>query len=222
MGITYIGIFLEWCYIINCGRVIYSVKTVFQNQFAVYMYKLWHKHPLRTSDGQTDSILCICVSECVWVFLFLNDSNKPTNMGQKINNNKNFPLTFLNWQAKHLMIITLLKWRNCVNFLIHFFHFFHLLDEEGQDAGGLLREWYIIISREIFNPMYALFCVSPGDRVTYMINPSSHANPNHLSYFKFVGRLIGNVYRVSYFHVFHFRLKNKKTFVLLHSESNTW
>merc|ERR1712045_1051451 len=24
--------------------------------------------------------------------------------------------------------------------------------EEGQDAGGLLREWYVIISREIFNP----------------------------------------------------------------------
>ncbi|XP_067638187.1 E3 ubiquitin-protein ligase HUWE1 isoform X2 [Eurosta solidaginis] len=64
------------------------------------------------------------------------------------------------------------------------------MDEEGQDAGGLLREWYVIISREIFNPMYALFCVSPGDRVTYMINPSSHANPNHLSYFKFVGRVI--------------------------------
>ncbi|XP_030381581.1 E3 ubiquitin-protein ligase HUWE1 isoform X3 [Scaptodrosophila lebanonensis] len=63
-------------------------------------------------------------------------------------------------------------------------------EEEGQDAGGLLREWYVIISREIFNPMYALFCVSPGDRVTYMINPSSHANPNHLSYFKFVGRVI--------------------------------
>ncbi|XP_063707232.1 E3 ubiquitin-protein ligase HUWE1 isoform X2 [Culicoides brevitarsis] len=63
-------------------------------------------------------------------------------------------------------------------------------DEEGQDAGGLLREWYVIISREIFNPMYALFCVSPGDRVTYMINPSSHANPNHLCYYKFVGRVI--------------------------------
>ncbi|RXG54495.1 E3 ubiquitin-protein ligase HUWE1 [Armadillidium vulgare] len=62
--------------------------------------------------------------------------------------------------------------------------------EEGQDAGGLLREWYVIISREIFNPMYALFCISPGDRVTYMINPSSHCNSNHLSYFKFVGRVI--------------------------------
>lgn len=62
--------------------------------------------------------------------------------------------------------------------------------EEGQDAGGLLREWYIIISREIFNPMYALFCTSPGDRVTYTINSSSHCNSNHLSYFKFVGRII--------------------------------
>lgn len=62
--------------------------------------------------------------------------------------------------------------------------------EEGQDAGGLLREWYMIISREIFNPMYALFCTSPGDRVTYMINPASHCNSNHLSYFKFVGRVI--------------------------------
>ncbi|RWS01335.1 E3 ubiquitin-protein ligase HUWE1-like isoform X2, partial [Dinothrombium tinctorium] len=62
--------------------------------------------------------------------------------------------------------------------------------EEGQDAGGLLREWYTIISREIFNPMYALFTTSPGDRVTYMINSASHCNSNHLQYFKFVGRVI--------------------------------
>lgn len=67
----------------------------------------------------------------------------------------------------------------------------YLKGEEGQDAGGLLREWYVIISREIFNPMYALFTVSPGDRVTYMINSSSHCNPNHLCYYKFVGRVIG-------------------------------
>ena len=62
--------------------------------------------------------------------------------------------------------------------------------EEGQDAGGLLREWYMIISREMFNPMYALFRTSPGDRVTYTLNPPSHCNPNHLSYFKFVGRVV--------------------------------
>jgi E3 ubiquitin-protein ligase HUWE1 len=62
--------------------------------------------------------------------------------------------------------------------------------EEGQDAGGLLREWYVIISREIFNPMYALFKTSPGDKVTYMIYEHSHTNHNHLDYFKFVGRVI--------------------------------
>ena len=65
--------------------------------------------------------------------------------------------------------------------------------EEGQDAGGLLREWYLIMSREIFNPNYALFMISPGDRVTYTINPSSHCNSNHLSYFKFVGRFLAKV-----------------------------
>ncbi|VDM14874.1 unnamed protein product [Wuchereria bancrofti] len=62
--------------------------------------------------------------------------------------------------------------------------------EEGQDAGGLLREWFSIITREIFNPNYALFITSPGDRVTYMINKSSYINPEHLEYFKFVGRII--------------------------------
>ncbi|RZF32790.1 hypothetical protein LSTR_LSTR011436 [Laodelphax striatellus] len=62
--------------------------------------------------------------------------------------------------------------------------------EEGQDAGGLLREWYMIISREIFNPDYALFSTSAADKVTYTINTSSHYNNNHLCYFKFVGRVI--------------------------------
>ena len=62
--------------------------------------------------------------------------------------------------------------------------------EEGQDAGGLLREWYLIIAREMFNPNYALFTTSEGDRNTYLPNRNSHCNPNHLSYFKFVGRIV--------------------------------
>lgn len=75
--------------------------------------------------------------------------------------------------------------------------------EEGQDAGGLLREWYVIISREIFNPMYALFTISPGDRVTYMINQLSHCNSNHLFYFKFVGRVIGTYTSSNSYFAFH-------------------
>lgn len=50
--------------------------------------------------------------------------------------------------------------------------------------GGLLREWYQVITREIFNPNYALFINAPGDRVTYMINKSSNVNPEHLEYFQ--------------------------------------
>ncbi|KAL3077913.1 hypothetical protein niasHS_013442 [Heterodera schachtii] len=62
--------------------------------------------------------------------------------------------------------------------------------EEGHDAGGLLREWYSVITREIFNPNYALFITAPGDRVTYMINKTSYVNRKHLDYFRFVGRVI--------------------------------
>lgn len=62
--------------------------------------------------------------------------------------------------------------------------------EEGQDAGGLLREWYSIIARSMFDPNYALFMINQGDRVTYTPNPSSHCNANHTQYFKFIGRVI--------------------------------
>ncbi len=62
--------------------------------------------------------------------------------------------------------------------------------EEGQDVGGLLREWYLIIAREMFNPNYALFQLTSGDRVTYIPNALSYVNPNHLNYFKFIGRVI--------------------------------
>jgi hypothetical protein len=62
--------------------------------------------------------------------------------------------------------------------------------EEGQDAGGVQREWYLIISREIFNPNYALFKTVLGGR-TYVPNPSSDVHSDHLQYFRFVGRVIG-------------------------------
>lgn len=32
--------------------------------------------------------------------------------------------------------------------------------EEGIDAGGLTREWFVILSKEIFNPNYCLFLPS--------------------------------------------------------------
>jgi E3 ubiquitin-protein ligase HUWE1 len=62
--------------------------------------------------------------------------------------------------------------------------------EEGIDAGGLSREWFLILSREIFNPNYALF-MAAADGATFQPNPLSVINSNHLDYFKFVGRVIG-------------------------------
>ncbi|CAD6579923.1 MAG: hypothetical protein CYPHOPRED_001043 [Cyphobasidiales sp. Tagirdzhanova-0007] len=106
-------------------------------------------------------------------------------------------------------------------------------DEEGVDAGGVAREWFQVLARQMFNPNYALwseyqlvqedfacfeltymfllpsfFVNSPSslvphsvitdylapcasDRLTYTPNRSSWINPEHLSLFKFIGRIIG-------------------------------
>ncbi|KAJ3180597.1 hypothetical protein HDU85_004001 [Gaertneriomyces sp. JEL0708] len=63
-------------------------------------------------------------------------------------------------------------------------------EEEGVDAGGVTREWFSVLARQMFNPDYALFRPSAVDRVTYQPNRLSEINPDHLLYFKFVGRVI--------------------------------
>ncbi|KAI8851315.1 hypothetical protein BC829DRAFT_387137, partial [Chytridium lagenaria] len=64
-------------------------------------------------------------------------------------------------------------------------------EEEGVDAGGVTREWFSVLARQMFNPDYALFKPSAVDKVTYQPNRSSWINPDHLLYFRFVGRVIG-------------------------------
>ncbi|KIM40119.1 hypothetical protein M413DRAFT_446273 [Hebeloma cylindrosporum] len=64
-------------------------------------------------------------------------------------------------------------------------------DEEGVDAGGLTREWFQILARQMFNPNNALFQPCAADKLTYQPNKNSWVNPEHLSFFKFVGRVIG-------------------------------
>ncbi|UZJ54316.1 hypothetical protein CBS101457_003636 [Exobasidium rhododendri] len=63
--------------------------------------------------------------------------------------------------------------------------------EEGIDAGGVTREWFSILARAMFNPDYALFAPCAADRTTYQPNRASAINPDHLAFFKFVGRVIG-------------------------------
>eukprot|EP01012_Entosiphon_sulcatum_P054118 TRINITY_DN7464_c0_g1_i1.p1 TRINITY_DN7464_c0_g1~~TRINITY_DN7464_c0_g1_i1.p1 ORF type:complete len:3554 (-),score=564.91 TRINITY_DN7464_c0_g1_i1:189-10850(-) len=61
--------------------------------------------------------------------------------------------------------------------------------EEGVDAGGLTREWFQVLSKEMFNPNYALF-VHSAEGQTYQPNRLSDINPEHLNYFQFAGRVI--------------------------------
>ncbi|XP_065060296.1 E3 ubiquitin-protein ligase NEDD4-like isoform X2 [Rhopilema esculentum] len=64
--------------------------------------------------------------------------------------------------------------------------------EVGLDYGGVSREWFYLLSKEIFNPYYGLFEYSATDNYTLQINPySGLCNDEHLSYFKFIGRVAG-------------------------------
>ena len=63
--------------------------------------------------------------------------------------------------------------------------------EDALDYGGVSREWFFSLSKEMMNPYYGLFQPAPSDQYMLQINPLSTVNPNHLSYFQFVGRVIG-------------------------------
>ncbi|GAA5802989.1 hypothetical protein HPULCUR_008464 [Helicostylum pulchrum] len=63
--------------------------------------------------------------------------------------------------------------------------------EDGLDYGGLSREFFFLLSHEMFNPFYCLFEYSAHDNYTLQINPHSAINPEHLNYFKFIGRVVG-------------------------------
>eukprot|EP00833_Pecoramyces_ruminatium_P009760 jgi/Orpsp1_1/1183792/evm.model.c7180000086732.1 len=90
------------------------------------------------------------------------------------------------------------------------------IGEEGIDAGGLLRDFFYQISKEIGNPNYSLFQYPHDNSYELKINPDSGmTNPNHLQYFKFIGRIIGlaifnkQYLSISFTLLFYKRLLNK-------------
>ncbi|KAK3986247.1 putative E3 ubiquitin-protein ligase TOM1-like protein [Cladorrhinum sp. PSN332] len=64
-------------------------------------------------------------------------------------------------------------------------------NEEGVDAGGVTREWFQVLARQMFDPNYALFIPVSSDRTTFHPNKLSSINEEHLMFFKFIGRIIG-------------------------------
>lgn len=69
----------------------------------------------------------------------------------------------------------------------------HFQGEEGIDAGGLTREWYQLLSRVIFDKGALLF-TTVGNEATFQPNPNSVYQTEHLSYFKFVGRVVSTYF----------------------------
>lgn len=66
------------------------------------------------------------------------------------------------------------------------------IDEEGMDAGGLTREWFQILSKEIFNQDYGLFTLSATGN-TYQPNKDGlyiHKKVQIMDYFNFIGKVI--------------------------------
>ncbi|CAD2222144.1 C1 domain/Zinc finger, ZZ type/HECT-domain (ubiquitin-transferase), putative [Angomonas deanei] len=62
--------------------------------------------------------------------------------------------------------------------------------EEGADAGGLSREWFQLLAKDIVNESYALF-IHSSEASTFQPNPLSDVNAEHLEYFEFVGIILG-------------------------------
>ncbi|WWC58375.1 uncharacterized protein I303_100915 [Kwoniella dejecticola CBS 10117] len=96
--------------------------------------------------------------------------------------------------------------------------------EDGLDYGGLSREFFFLLSHEMFNPFYCLFEYSAHDNYTLQINPNSGVNPEHLNYFKFIGRVVGlgifhRRFLDAYFIVSFYKMILKKKITLQDLES---
>ncbi|XP_054652141.1 E3 ubiquitin-protein ligase HECW2 isoform X3 [Dunckerocampus dactyliophorus] len=63
--------------------------------------------------------------------------------------------------------------------------------EEGLDYSGPSREFFFLVSRELFNPYYGLFEYSANDTYTVQISPMSSFVDNHHEWFRFSGRILG-------------------------------
>nr|XP_055048530.1 NEDD4-like E3 ubiquitin-protein ligase WWP2 isoform X2 [Misgurnus anguillicaudatus] len=88
--------------------------------------------------------------------------------------------------------------------------------EEGLDYGGIARQWFFLLSHEVLNPMYCLFEYAGKNNYCLQINPASSINPDHLTYFRFIGRFIamalyhGKFIDTGFTLPFYKRMLNKK------------
>lgn len=71
-------------------------------------------------------------------------------------------------------------------------NFYVIVEGEGGDttidAGGVTRQWFTKLAKEMFNPNYGLFQLTK--KLNFFPSPSSNIHSNHLEYFRFAGRFV--------------------------------
>ena len=67
------------------------------------------------------------------------------------------------------------------------------LGEPAIEAGGLTREWFQLVTEQIFDPAFGLWVASANNQACVQINPACAVScpDDHLIYFRFLGRVIG-------------------------------
>lgn len=70
---------------------------------------------------------------------------------------------------------------------------FEFLDEVGIDAGGLAREFYELVTSQLFDADTGLWLSNSTNQMAMRINPASEIScpEDHLIYFRFLGRIMG-------------------------------
>mmetsp|Transcript_13935 Transcript_13935/g.21251 ORF Transcript_13935/g.21251 Transcript_13935/m.21251 type:complete len:626 (+) Transcript_13935:84-1961(+) len=69
---------------------------------------------------------------------------------------------------------------------------FTFMGEDGLDAGGLTREWFQILTEEMFDPNMGMWQSSQTNQMLLEINPASEVCcEDHLRNFRFFGRVMG-------------------------------
>lgn len=65
--------------------------------------------------------------------------------------------------------------------------------EPGIEAGGLTREWFQLVTEQIFDPDFGLWLSSVNNQMSMQINPASHIScpDDYLKFFRFLGRIMG-------------------------------
>lgn len=116
---------------------------------------------------------CVCFVANYDMFFFLLQANVPNKIDIKVRRTSILEDSYR--IINSVIKVDLLKTKLWVEFE----------GEAGLDYGGLAREWFYLLSKEMFNPYYGLFEYSAMDNYTLQINPfSGLCNEEHLNYFK--------------------------------------